>query len=71
MKVLIISPVDLPVPAVRGGAVAELIESLMARHEVHRDFELTVISAACDDAAKKQPRYIRIRGWCFSTPPAP
>ncbi|MBR1483312.1 MAG: glycosyltransferase family 4 protein [Ruminococcus sp.] len=53
MKVLIISPVDLPVPAVRGGAVAELIESLMARHEVHRDFELTVISAACDDAAKK------------------
>ena len=71
MKVLIISPMDLPVPAVKGGAVAELVESLMARHEAHREMELTVVSSADPAAAEKAARVYPHTQMVFMKLPAP
>ena len=45
MKILIISPCYLPVPAVRGGAVATLIESLIKENNINQQGKIDVISS--------------------------
>lgn len=45
MKVTIVSPCDLPVPATKGGAVATLIENLINQNEINQHIDLTVISS--------------------------
>ena len=50
MKVLIITPCDLPVPAIMGGAVQTLIESLVRINEEYMGMELTLVSSYNRDA---------------------
>lgn len=57
MKVLIVSPCDLPVPAVCGGAVATLIESLIKVNETEMNMELTVFSSYDSKAECKSKNY--------------
>ena len=58
MNVLIVSPcVNLPVPAVQGGAVSTLIEYLVKENEVEKKMNLTVLSIANEDAQKKAKEY--------------
>lgn len=52
MKVLIVSPCILPVPAVKGGAVLTLIESLMAQNEIQEKMELTVVGSYDENAER-------------------
>lgn len=60
MKVLIVSPcVNLPVPAVQGGAVSTLIEYLIKENEAEQKMQLTVLSvydAEAEQKAKKYPK---------------
>lgn len=56
-RVLIVSPGLLPVPAVKGGAVETLIESLARQNEVHKKMKLTVISLWDREAALKAEKY--------------
>ena len=44
-KVLIITPCGLPVPAVKGGAVSTLMESIIKQNEINDQINLTVISS--------------------------
>lgn len=57
MKVLIISPCILPVPAVKGGAVLTLIESLIIQNELSGKVELTVVGSYDREAAEVAKRY--------------
>lgn len=58
MNVLIVSPcVNLPVPAVQGGAVSTLIEYLVKENEVEKKMNLTVLSIFNEDAQKKAKEY--------------
>lgn len=58
MNVLIISPcVNLPVPAVHGGAVSTLIEYLIKENEIEKRMNLTVLSIYDADAQKKSEEY--------------
>lgn len=57
MKVLMVSPCDLPVPAVKGGAVATLIESLVIQNETYKQMDLTVISSSDGQAKEKSKAY--------------
>lgn len=57
MKVLMVSPCDLPVPAVKGGAVATLIESLVIQNEAHKQMDLTVVSSSDEQAKEKSNVY--------------
>lgn len=57
MKVLIISSVFLPVPAVKGGAVQTLIERLIEQNEKQHKFELTVVGSYDPEAEKKSKLY--------------
>lgn len=60
MKVLIVSPcVNLPVPAVKGGAVSTLIESIIEENERQSRMELTVVGVFDEDAVKKAEIYPR------------
>lgn len=60
MKVLIVSPcVNLPVPAVHGGAVSTLIEYLVKENEVERKMQLTVLSIYDAEAEQKAKTYTR------------
>lgn len=60
MKVLIVSPcVNLPVPAVQGGAVSTLIEYLIKENEAEQKMQLTVLSvydAEAEEKAKEYPK---------------
>ena len=60
MKVLIVSPSMLPVPAVKGGAVEALIESLIKQNEQYKKIELTVVCSWTPDAEKNR-KSIQIR----------
>ena len=56
MRVLIVGSSKLPIPAVKGGAVSNLIEQLIAQNEVHKEIELSCCSlydAEAEEAAKK------------------
>lgn len=57
MKVLIISPCILPVPAVKGGAVLTLIESIIAKNEINKEMDLTVIGSYDEKAVEKSKEY--------------
>lgn len=58
MKVLIVSPcVNLPVPAVHGGAVSTLIEYLMKENEIEKKMQLTVLSIYDSKAEKVARKY--------------
>lgn len=57
MKVLIVSPCILPIPAVKGGAVLTLIESLVAQNEIKKNMDLTVVGSYYEEAVKKSKDY--------------
>lgn len=57
MKTIIISPCFLPVPAVKGGAVLTLIESLIIQNEIEKMTELTIVSSYDKEAEKKSKKY--------------
>lgn len=56
-NVLIISPCQLPVPAVKGGAVLTLIESLIKRNDEYKRLNLTVVGSYDEEAEKKSKEY--------------
>lgn len=57
LRVCIISPGELPVPATRGGAVETLIMSLVTCNERQRQLDLTVTSVADSDAQSLAAQY--------------
>lgn len=59
LKTLIVSPCGLPVPAVKGGAVLNLIESLVIKNEKFGNLDLTVISSYDEQAKIKSAAYAR------------
>lgn len=69
MKVLIVSPcVNLPVPAVHGGAVSTLIEYLVKENETERKMQLTVLSIYDTEAEQKAKTYTQTQ-FNFICPP--
>ena len=56
-KILLISPCGLPVPAVKGGAVATLIESLIKENENNETIKLTVVSSFFEKAKEESYKY--------------
>ncbi|MCI9531518.1 MAG: glycosyltransferase [Lachnospiraceae bacterium] len=56
-RVLLITPGILPVPAVWGGAVETLAESLVRQNEVHQEMQLTVFGIWEPRAEQKAQRY--------------
>ena len=58
LKVLLIPPPELPVPAVRGGAVETLLTHLLAENERQGKLELTCVSIP-DPAAQEQAQAYR------------
>ena len=57
LKVLIIAPSLLPVPAVKGGAVETLVNLLIDQNEIENRLDLTVISVYDKDALAKSKIY--------------
>lgn len=57
LRVCIISPGELPVPATRGGAVETLIMSLVTCNEQRRELDLTVTSVADPDAQSQSVEF--------------
>lgn len=57
MKVLIVSTFGLPVPAVKGGAVLTLIESIIKQNELHGRLELTVMGSYDPKAEERTKLY--------------
>lgn len=57
MKVLLLTPCGLPVPAVHGGAVATLTESIAKCNEVFKKIDLTIISSYDKEAVSKSSEY--------------
>ncbi len=57
MKTIIVSPCGLPIPAVKGGAVLTLIESIIIQNEINKKMELTVIGIHDKDAIEKSKKY--------------
>lgn len=53
MKVLIVSPCILPVPAVKGGAVLTLIESIAAQNEIKKEMNLSIVASFDEEAQRK------------------
>ena len=61
MKILIVSPGRLPVPAVRGGAVETLIDLLVEYNEHSGMHELWVVSAWDPESEKRAQNYRHAR----------
>ncbi len=57
MKVLIVSPCTLPVPSVHGGAVQQLIDSIIKENEKRAGIDLVVAGLWDADAAKESMKY--------------
>lgn len=57
MKILLITPCDLPVPAVCGGAVASLMESILKENEKKKKLDITVVSSWNEKAERKSAEY--------------
>lgn len=55
-KILIVGSSKLPIPAVLGGAVPNLIEEIISEHETHQKFELYCCSLYHDKAKKQAER---------------
>lgn len=56
-KVLIITPCGLPIPAVKGGAVLTLIESIIKQNEIYKNMDLSVIGIYNNEALEKSKVY--------------
>lgn len=61
MKILIISPCDLPVPAVQGGAVASLMESILKKNEEYKRLQITIVTSWTSNAEKKSKLYPSVK----------
>lgn len=61
MKVAILTAGTLPVPAVKGGAVENLVESLASENESYQKLELVIISIFDPEAAEKAKQYPHTR----------
>ena len=57
MKIAIISPMILPVPSLKGGAVEGLIESIIRENEIRKKIEIDLISIYDKEAEKKSFDY--------------
>lgn len=57
MKILLVTPCDLPVPAVSGGAVASLMESILKENETQQRLDITVVSSWDERAEKQSLKY--------------
>ena len=54
MKVAILSPESLPIPARKGGAVESLIESIIECNEDKRNLQMDIFTIADDDEVLNQ-----------------
>ena len=61
MKIGIITPADLPVPAVLGGAIETLIDNFIKENEKQGLFDLVVYSKYHDRAAGESKKYTKAR----------
>lgn len=59
MKVLIITPCVLPIPAVKGGAVLNLVETLIKENECVGELNLTVVGSYDQKAVEASKKYER------------
>lgn len=60
-RMLIISGGILPVPAVNGGAVETLIDSLVKENSIHKVFQIDIVSCDCRTSTENiDARYIKI-----------
>lgn len=57
MKVLIVGSSKLPIPAVKGGAVPNLIEEIIQQNEIEKKVDLSCISLFDEDAVRESKRY--------------
>lgn len=64
MKILMVSPGRLPVPAIRGGAVETLIDELLCYNETYTRHEITVL-AVYDRQAAERAKAFRYSKWMF------
>ena len=55
--IAVVSPGSLPIPAVKGGAVENLIELFLNRNEAEPLFRYTVFSVAVEEAEKRAQNY--------------
>lgn len=60
-KVLIITPCGLPIPAVKGGAVLTLMESLIKQNEIKSRIDLNVIGVYNEEALEKSRSYTKTK----------
>lgn len=67
-KVLIITPCGLPVPAVKGGAVATLVESLIIQNDIHKKADFTIVSSYTPEAENKAKKYVNSKFVFLKTP---
>ncbi|TPF78573.1 MULTISPECIES: glycosyltransferase family 4 protein [unclassified Bifidobacterium] len=61
LRVCVVSPGELPVPATRGGAIETLIMSLVTCNEKKHQLDLTVTSVADSEAQQQAARYRNTR----------
>ena len=57
MKVLIVGSSKLPIPAVKGGAVPNLIEEIIQQNEVEKKIDLSCISLFDEKAVEESKKY--------------
>lgn len=58
LRVLMLTTcIEMPVPAVKGGAVATLVESLIIQNEKHNNLDMTVVSVYNSEAVEKSKKY--------------
>ena len=57
MKVLIVGSSKLPIPAVKGGAVPNLIEEIIQQNEIEKKINLSCISLFDEKAVKESKKY--------------
>ena len=58
MKVLIVTPCGrLPVPATKGGAIQDLVESLVRQNQIENKLKLSIVSPFEEEAARKAQVY--------------
>ena len=63
-NVLIITPGGLPVPAVKGGAVQNLIEHIISQNDRYNKINLTIISPM-DEKAKEVANKYKNTEFCW------
>jgi glycosyltransferase involved in cell wall biosynthesis len=68
MKICFITNGVLPVPAVKGGAVENLVQAILDKNEEYRQFNITVLSIFSDGAASAANTYKYTSFIFFKTP---